>query len=167
MRADAMRGATEQAVRSARDAITAFSAGGERIEVCRTLLAAAALSLDAGRTEEVADWLARAAVLADQCGSARLADEVAHQRGKLAAHSGAADAPDALASLSAREREITSLVSNGMTSAEIAETLFLSVRTVETHLGRIYRKLGVSNRTSLTRTMLNSGTPRTPRDTPG
>ncbi|WP_405727513.1 LuxR C-terminal-related transcriptional regulator [Streptomyces sp. NBC_01537] len=168
MRAHAMRGATEQALRSARDAITAFSAGGERIEVCRTLLAVAALSLDAGRTDEVADFLDRAAVLADQCGSARLADEVTHQRGRLLdTHAGTADAPDELASLSAREREIASLVSTGMTSAEIAETLFLSVRTVETHLGRIYRKLGVSNRTSLTRAMLNSGTSRAPRTTPG
>ncbi|MGY1497430.1 LuxR C-terminal-related transcriptional regulator [Streptomyces sp. QTS52] len=158
MQAHAVRGATEQAVRSAHEAITAFSVGGERIEVCRTLLDATALSLDAGQTDQVADWLARAAVLADQCGSARLADVVTHQRGRLlAAHAGAADIPDALALLTAREREIADLASDGMTNSEIAAALFLSVRTVESHMGRIYRKLDVSNRASLTRTMLNSG----------
>ncbi|MFL5995738.1 MAG: LuxR C-terminal-related transcriptional regulator [Streptomyces sp.] len=154
MRAHALGGATEQAVRNAKEAITAFSDSDERIEVCRTLLTAAELSLHAGRTHEVANWLDRAAILADQCGSARLTEAVVHQRDRLAAHT-AADVPDASSSLTAREREIADLVSTGMTNGQIAATLVLSVRTVETHLGQAYRKLGVSNRASLTRIMLN------------
>lgn len=167
MRAQAMRGDFDGAVRSALAAIADFTAGDERIEVCRTLLAVAALALDAGRTEEVGGWLDRAAVLAQHCGSARLADEVAHQRGRLAAQSahtaqgGAAqgadgrDAHDPTAVLTGREREIARLASTGLTSGEIAGTLYLSVRTVDSHLGRIYRKLGVSNRASLTRALLS------------
>jgi DNA-binding CsgD family transcriptional regulator len=156
MRAHALGGATERAVRSAKEAITAFSDSDERIEVCRTLLTAAELSLHAGRTHEVANWLDHAGILADQCGSARLTEAVIHQRDRLAAYAPAPGVHDATASLTAREREIADLVSTGMTNGQIAATLVLSVRTVETHLGQAYRKLGVSNRASLTRVMLNS-----------
>jgi DNA-binding CsgD family transcriptional regulator len=155
MRAQVMQGQTAQAVLSAQGAIADFSAAGERIEAARTLLMVAQLSLDAGRSEEADGWLDRAAVLADQCGSARLADEVTRIRGRLAVSGGGGTGdPDTLSVLTAREREIAGLASTGMTSGEIARTLTLSVRTVESHLGRIYRKLGVSNRAGLTRTML-------------
>jgi DNA-binding CsgD family transcriptional regulator len=43
-----------------------------------------------------------------------------------------------------------------MTSKEIARTLFLSQRTIDTHLNHVYRKLGVANRVALTRLMLDS-----------
>ncbi|MEY9966763.1 DNA-binding CsgD family transcriptional regulator [Streptacidiphilus sp. MAP12-16] len=164
MRAHAMRGETERALLSAQEAIAQFAAGGERIEVSRTLLTAAALALDAGQTDQVADRLDRAALLAHQCGSARLADEVAQQRGRLGAHTAGTGAPgplDTLAVLTAREREIASLASTGMTSGEIAGALVLSVRTIDSHLGRIYRKLGVPNRASLTHAVLGA-TPDTP-----
>ncbi|WP_370217121.1 LuxR C-terminal-related transcriptional regulator [Kitasatospora sp. GAS1066B] len=159
MRAHAMRGKTERALVSAQEAITHFAAGGERIEVGRTLVTAAELALDAGLTDQVTDRLDRAALLAHQCGSARLADEVAHQRGRLAAHipGTRALAPGgALAVLTAREREIAGLASTGMTSGEIAGALVLSVRTIDSHLGRIYRKLGVPNRASLTHAVLGA-----------
>ncbi|MCX4751509.1 LuxR C-terminal-related transcriptional regulator [Kitasatospora sp. NBC_01287] len=161
MRAHAMRGETERALLGAQEAGAHFAAGGERIEVGRTLVMAAALALDAGGTEQVADRLDRAALLADQCGSARLADEVAHQRGRLAARAGRAATRnpgpvDALAGLTAREREIAGLASTGLTSGEIAGALVLSVRTIDSHLGRIYRKLGVPNRASLTHAVLGA-----------
>ncbi|MDH6110677.1 DNA-binding CsgD family transcriptional regulator [Kitasatospora sp. MAP12-15] len=156
MRAHAMRGETERALHSAQGAIADFSSGGERIETCRTLLAAAELSLEAGRREQADGWLDRAAALARQCDSARLADEVARLRRRLAAESGPTSTPASLAMLTARERQIAYLTSTGMTSGVIADTLSLSVRTVDSHLGRIYRKLGVSNRASLTRSVLSA-----------
>lgn len=51
--------------------------------------------------------------------------------------------------LSEREREIVDLVLESRSNREIAETLVLSVRTVETHLLRVYRKLGVRGRNEL------------------
>jgi DNA-binding CsgD family transcriptional regulator len=51
--------------------------------------------------------------------------------------------------LTDREREIAVLAAAGQSSRTIAETLFLSVRTIDNHLGRIYDKLGVSNRAEL------------------
>jgi DNA-binding NarL/FixJ family response regulator len=51
--------------------------------------------------------------------------------------------------LSAREREVLSLLALGHTNREIAEKLFLSVRTVEWHRARLQWKLGVSGRAAL------------------
>lgn len=51
--------------------------------------------------------------------------------------------------LTGREREVATLAAAGRTSAEIAEALFLSVRTVDTHLGRVYRKLRIDGRHEL------------------
>ena len=51
--------------------------------------------------------------------------------------------------LSARERDVVMLAINGIASKEIAERLYLSVRTVNNHLQHAYTKLGVSSRTDL------------------
>jgi DNA-binding CsgD family transcriptional regulator len=53
--------------------------------------------------------------------------------------------------LTAREREVLGLVAEGLTDPEVAERLFLSPRTVSSHLTSIYTKLGVSSRTAATR----------------
>ena len=50
------------------------------------------------------------------------------------------------AGLSAREVDVLRLVAVGLSDAEAAARLFLSVRTVNAHLRSIYRKLGVSSR---------------------
>lgn len=59
--------------------------------------------------------------------------------------------------LSEREREIAALAAAGLRSREIAQRLFLSPRTVEAHLGRVYRRLGVSSRGELPRIIGNGG----------
>jgi DNA-binding CsgD family transcriptional regulator len=51
--------------------------------------------------------------------------------------------------LTSREREVALLAAAGLTSRAIAERLFLSARTVDNHLARIYGKLGVSGRAEL------------------
>lgn len=56
---------------------------------------------------------------------------------------------DVRALLTTREQEIAALVATGRRSRAIADELFLSHRTVETHLARIYRKLNVTSRTAL------------------
>jgi predicted ATPase/DNA-binding SARP family transcriptional activator/DNA-binding CsgD family transcriptional regulator len=54
-----------------------------------------------------------------------------------------------LASLSPREREIASLVSEGLTNRRISDRLGISQRTVDTHVGNILRKLGLTSRARL------------------
>ena len=62
-----------------------------------------------------------------------------------------------LTRLSARERELVTLVAQGRTDAQIAEQLFISVRTVRTHLDRIRDKSGCRRRADLTRLALQEG----------
>ena len=155
MRAQVARGDIEGALRRADEVAAEFSAGGERIEVARTLLASATISLDAGRHRGVENRLSHAALLAEQCGSARLAAWVAQLRTRLTAAEATTRPTDSYDTLTAREQEIADLASTGMTNGGIAQSLFLSVRTVETHLRQVYRKLGVTNRAGLTWTLLN------------
>ncbi|ATZ22388.1 Putative HTH-type transcriptional regulator [Streptomyces lavendulae subsp. lavendulae] len=56
-----------------------------------------------------------------------------------------------LATLSVREQEVAELAAAGLSSRQVAERLVLSTRTVDTHLGNAYRKLGVSSRVALAR----------------
>jgi DNA-binding NarL/FixJ family response regulator len=58
----------------------------------------------------------------------------------------AASGDPALATLSERESEVLGLLADGMTDRQIAESLTISPRTVETHVSAILRKLGVRNR---------------------
>jgi predicted ATPase/DNA-binding CsgD family transcriptional regulator len=65
-------------------------------------------------------------------------------------------APPGLAKLSVRERELVILISRGRTDAQIAEQLFISIRTVRSHLDRIRDKTGCRRRADLTRLALQA-----------
>jgi len=74
----------------------------------------------------------------------------------LDAFAGTAAAPAAridpeLDSLTAREQEVLLLIARGYTYKEIASRLHLSVKTIETHVSSVLRKLQLSNRNELTR----------------
>ena len=55
-----------------------------------------------------------------------------------------AQTPEARDDLTPQERQIATLAAEGRTNREIGALLFLSPRTIETHLGRVFRKLGIS-----------------------
>jgi len=59
-----------------------------------------------------------------------------------------------VSNLSKRERELVDLVAEGLTDKEIAEKLFISIRTVRSHLDRIRDKTGARRRAELTRLAL-------------
>jgi len=89
-----------------------------------------------GRTDRAGAAAARsAAALAGRCERARTP--------LLATRAATAD------DLSDREREVAGLAATGMVRRQIAERLVISPRTVDSHLQRIYRKLGVSGREDL------------------
>lgn len=55
-----------------------------------------------------------------------------------------------LDSLSTREQEVMRLIARGYTYKEVGAELFISVKTVETHVSNVLRKLQLSNRNELT-----------------
>jgi predicted ATPase/DNA-binding CsgD family transcriptional regulator len=65
--------------------------------------------------------------------------------------------PPALGNLSARERELVTLIARGRTDAQIAAELYISIRTVRSHLDRIRDKTGCRRRADLTRLALAAG----------
>jgi DNA-binding CsgD family transcriptional regulator len=72
-------------------------------------------------------------------------------RAELARIAGRAGSPLAL---TATEEQVARLVADGATNREVAASLFMSVKTVETNLTHIYRKLGVTSRRELTAHLL-------------
>ena len=68
-----------------------------------------------------------------------------------------APAPGYPAGLTPREMQVLRMVAQGMASAEVAKELFVSTRTVDTHLTSIYHKLGISSRAAATRFALEHG----------
>ena len=75
----------------------------------------------------------------------------------VATRAGAAAPPTPTAGLSAREVEVLRLVATGLGNAAIAERLFLSPRTVKSHVANIFGKLGVDSRASATRFAVEHG----------
>lgn len=65
--------------------------------------------------------------------------------------------PDTLTGVSIREKEILSLIALEMTNQQIANKLFLSLRTVETHRKNLLRKLAVKNTAGLVRLAFQNG----------
>jgi DNA-binding CsgD family transcriptional regulator len=130
------------------------------LDYARAQLAADPAALEACSARfESADMLLLAAEAAAR--SARAAgsdDERAAQRGRVRAARLYARCPGVVVpgaavepppGLTRREVEIARLAAQGRTTPEIAARLTVSTRTVESHLGRIYFKLGVSGRAEL------------------
>jgi DNA-binding CsgD family transcriptional regulator len=102
----------------------------------------------AGRRGAARDRLVDAVELARACGASTLAAraneelEVAGARPRHLRFSGAD-------SLTASERRVALMASGGQTNAQIAQALFVTAKTVENHLGRVYIKLGINSRGQL------------------
>jgi DNA-binding CsgD family transcriptional regulator/tetratricopeptide (TPR) repeat protein len=70
-----------------------------------------------------------------------------------------ARAPGAVVDMTAQERRLAELVATGATNREVAASVHLSLKTVEEHLSRLYRKLGVRSRTELVRVVIDGVRP--------
>jgi DNA-binding CsgD family transcriptional regulator len=59
--------------------------------------------------------------------------------------------------LTASERRIAAMAADGLSNPEIAQSLFITKKTVESHLGNAYRKLGIHARAELLRALRDGG----------
>jgi DNA-binding NarL/FixJ family response regulator len=100
--------------------------------------------------------LQRAAAAFDACGALRYRDDAERELGKLGhrphrrTHAGNTDGTR-IETLTERELQVARLVVDRKTNPEIAAELFLSRKTVETHLRNIFRKMNVASRVELAR----------------
>jgi ATP/maltotriose-dependent transcriptional regulator MalT len=141
----------ERAVERARQAVELLSTTG-----CRAHLARAhhvlGRSLPADERAEAVDALERAAALFEEAGSSwrrRRSLEALRRLGSAGRRAAAAAlGPD---SLTRREREVARLAATGMSAKDIAGSLFVGERTVESHLASVYAKLGVDSKLQLVR----------------
>jgi DNA-binding CsgD family transcriptional regulator len=138
---------------TAKSAIADFAGIDHWLDVAMTEFTAGQALLDAGRPHLAAEHLDRAAEQAAACGSGRLTRLVAAAQVRL----DRSPVPSWTSGLTTREVEVAELASTGLTSAQIGRQLFLSARTVDSHLGRVYRKLEVSSRTALAQLVLDPG----------
>lgn len=132
------------------------------VELARTEFCRAEFLRRQGWRAEAAVVVRRATQLADECGAHGLVVAAGRARGGRIAGPGDGAM---LEELTDAERLVARLVATGRRNREIAAELFVSVRTVESHLSRIFRKLGVRSRAELASVLAGEadGGPTAPR----
>ena len=133
-RADHARALTTLDADALEDVADRMEAMGALLVAAEAAGAAAQASARAGLTRRSHALGTRAATLAGRCEGARTPGLFRS---------------DAVAALTTRESEVAAMAAAGLASRDIAGRLFLSVRTVNNHLQRVYAKLGVASRDEL------------------
>jgi DNA-binding CsgD family transcriptional regulator len=131
-----------------REAIVVLEPSPCRLEHAHALLALGATLRRANQRVEARDPLRNALDMAHRCGATQIAKSAEQE---LLA-TGARPRRFMLSgteSLTASERRIGELAAGGMSNPEIAQSLFISRKTVESHLGHVYLKLDISSRQQL------------------
>ena len=135
-----------------REAAAIYEQISARLDLARTLTDIGAALRRQRQPAAARDPLRRALDLARACGARLLAERAEHE---LRA-SGARPRRDRITgrdALTATELRIAQLATDGMSNRQIAETLFVTRKTVESHLEHIFRKLGIHARGELQRAL--------------
>jgi DNA-binding CsgD family transcriptional regulator len=143
------RGETARAVELAGAAVADAERVDGALDVARARLIAGR-ALAASDRDGALLALAAAEQASATAGAARVRDEALQEQRRLGRRVGRGGergrAGGGVGALSPREREVAGLVADGRTNREIAARLFLSEKTIETVLSRVFRKLGVRSR---------------------
>jgi DNA-binding CsgD family transcriptional regulator len=123
-----------------------------RLEHARTLVDLGAALRRANRRAEARDVLKGGLTLASQCDAAALVER-AHIELRAAGGRSSDAGGGGIARLTVAERRVAEMAAQGHSNPQIAQALFVTRKTVETHLGHIYGKLGISGRVELTRVL--------------
>jgi DNA-binding CsgD family transcriptional regulator len=136
-----------------REAVELLAGSEARLEHARALVDLGAALRRTNRRTEARERLREGVDLARRVGALGLAgranDEIAATgaRPRKALQTG-------LDALTASERRVAQLAADGMSNKEIAQTLFVTIKTVEVHLSHAYRKLEISSRAQLDKALL-------------
>ena len=139
------RGETVEAAALAGESADAFEAAGFPLDRGRALLVAGEALRRAGERRRAAEKLENAAAIFTGLGASLWVQQAEKELRR------ARPRPRRDGELTNAERQVAALVAEGRANREVAAQLFTTVATVEAHLTRIYRKLGVRSRTELAR----------------
>jgi DNA-binding CsgD family transcriptional regulator len=114
-------------------------------ELARTLLAGGQVHRRARHKKDARHMLAQAESIFGSLGATSWAARASDGLSRLGIRS------PAPLELTATERQVAELAAAGLTNREIAEQMFISIRTTEANLSRVYRKLGIRSRAELAR----------------
>ena len=148
LRAQALVGPPEDRLAVLEEAVTVLRVSEARLELARTLLELGVALGDTGLPGPAREALREALELATECAAPAIAERA---RDALIAAGGrprraAASGPLAL---TPTERRVARIAAAGVPNREIAQTLFVTEKTIETHLASAYRKLGIRARGQL------------------
>ena len=127
-----------------------------RLELARSLIALGAVLRRRGERAAAREPLGRGMSLAARCGATALAQTAREELRATGARPRRLmlSGPDAL---TATERRIAQMAATGLTNKQIAQDLFVTTRTVETHLRHSYQKLDISSRAQLAEALRENG----------
>jgi DNA-binding CsgD family transcriptional regulator len=130
------------------EAVTVLAQTPARLEYARALVELGAAHRRHGHRAAARPPLREGLDLAARCGAIRLADRA----GQELSATGARPRRQQLTgrdALTPSELRVAQLAADGRTSQDIAESLFVTTRTVDSHLGHVYAKLGINSRRAL------------------
>jgi DNA-binding CsgD family transcriptional regulator len=152
LRAQGLVEGGERGIELLRESADVLAGSPARLEHARALTDLGATLRRAKRRRDSRECLKGAMELGHRCGATEIEERA---REELAA-TGARPRRVMLTgveSLTPSELRVARMAAEGMENREIAQTLFVSVKTVETHLGHVYRKLDISSRKELPATL--------------
>jgi DNA-binding CsgD family transcriptional regulator len=131
-----------------REAVAIAATSPARIQHARALVDLGAALRRANKRAEARDTLRRGAELAYRSGTAALVERANQELAATGARP-RKEAVGGIYSLTASERRVAELAAQDMTNKEIAQALYVTVKTVEVHLSSAYRKLAIASRRQL------------------
>ena len=147
-RAVAFAGPAEERQAGLEAAVATLENGRARLELARVTCELGAELRRNGERSAARDVLRRAHTLASECGGTRLANRARDELGRSGARL-MREPASGVEGLTPSEVRVAELAAEGLTNREVAQALFVSEKTVETHLGRVYRKLDIKSRHAL------------------
>ena len=133
-------------------AVVVLAGCGARLEHARALVEVGALLRRTGERSAALERLLEGMDLAQRCGATALVT-YARDELRLAGARPRRMATTGLNALTPAERRVAELAADGLHNKEIAQALFVTLRTIEMHLSNAYRKLGIASREKLPRAL--------------
>jgi ATP/maltotriose-dependent transcriptional regulator MalT len=131
-----------------REAVEVLAPSPARLEHAKALVDLGASLRRRNARSEARELLKQGAELAHRCGATPLLDRANEELAATGARPRKILA-SGLESLTASERRVAQLAAEELSNKEIAQALFVTVKTVEVHLSSVYRKLGIGSRRQL------------------